>query len=82
MELCFGTSFVWKLCVWIISMKKKVGNGMELMFRSVVSWFKLDLRFCFENGVFWLKEFQRKLQKNWPFLFCSTPLRLGVGVHA
>ena len=36
---------VWKKC-------------MELMFGSVVSWFKLDLRFCFENDVFWLKEFR------------------------
>ena len=26
--------------------------------RSVVSWFKLDLWFCFEKGVFWLKEFR------------------------
>ena len=31
---------------------------MELMFRSVVSWFKLDLWFCFEKGVFLLKEFR------------------------
>ena len=31
---------------------------MELMFRSVISWFKLDLWFSFENGVFWLKEFR------------------------
>ena len=31
---------------------------MELMFRSVGSWFKLDLWFCFEKGVFWLKEFR------------------------
>ena len=31
---------------------------MELMFRSVVSWFKLDLWFCFENSVFSLKEFR------------------------
>ena len=30
---------------------------MELIFRSVVSWLKLDLWFCFENGVFWLKDF-------------------------
>ena len=29
---------------------------MELMFRSVVSWFKLDLWFCSEKGLFWLKE--------------------------
>ena len=31
---------------------------MGLMFRSVVSWFKVDLWFCFKNGVFWLKEFR------------------------
>ena len=31
---------------------------MELIFRSVVSWLKLYLWFCFENGVFWLKEFR------------------------
>ena len=31
---------------------------MELMFRSIVSWFKFDLWFCFEKGVFWLKEFR------------------------
>ena len=36
---------VWKKC-------------MELMFGSVVSWFKLDLWFCFKNDVFWLKEFR------------------------
>ena len=30
---------------------------MGLMFRSVVSWFKLDFWFCFEM-VFCLKEFQ------------------------
>ena len=41
------------LLVW-----KSVWNGMELMFRSVVSWFKLDLWFCFEKGVIWLKEFR------------------------
>ena len=47
------STYVWIMygpLVW-----KSVWNGMELMFRSVFSWFKLDLRFCFQNGVIWLK---------------------------
>ena len=42
---------------------------MELMFRSVVSLFKLDLWFCFENDVFWLKEFRLKWQKTGHFYY-------------
>ena len=55
------------------------------MFRSVVSWDKMSYKVYYE---FWVelvlvwKEIPMKMAKNWPFMFCSTPLRLGVGVHA
>ena len=44
--------------VWIMYGLLVWKNCMELMFGSVLSCFKLDLWFCFENGVFWLKELQ------------------------
>ena len=54
------------------------------MFRSVVSWYKMSYKVYYE---FWvelvlvLKEISVKMAQNWPFLFCPTPLILGVGVH-
>ena len=87
---CMESTYVWKLkgiyiCldyVWIISMKKNVWNGMELMFRSVVSWFKLDLWFLFQKGCVLVERIPMKMAKKWQFMFCLTPLRLGVRVHA
>ena len=47
---------------------------------SVVSWVKLYLWFCFEKRCVLVERILVKMVKNWSFLVCSTPLRLGVGV--
>ena len=53
--------------------------------RNVVNWYEMGVMVYFE---FWVElvlvwnEIPVKMAQNWPFLLCSTPLHLGVGVHA
>ena len=68
---------VWKLFVYGIL----VWNGMELMFRSVVSWYKMSFMVYFEFSLGWFW-FGRKFPNLAIYAFSPTPLHLGVGVHA
>ena len=52
--------------------------------RNVVDWYEMGVMVYFEfwiELVFGLEGNSDENGQNWPFLFCPTPLRLGVGVH-
>ena len=56
---------------------------MELMFRSVVSWYKI-LWFILSFGLSWFwvgRKFLVKMAKSGHFCFSTTPERLGVELH-